>query len=118
MACVLKTSKSYTDNHGNSGSDFYYIIDKVVIDKLNKIVTIYPKMFINSTARSEGKDPIDCGLDRKFICSGTNYDTFFAVAVLKDKDIFEQAYSFLLQYTENIDGSDVLIVGEDWESDE
>ena len=114
MGFKLDTGKTYKDKHGNEHGDFKIFVDTVVIDKKNEIVTVFPTMYANQTARENKEQPVKHGFKKEYSTTKAKYDAFFAIAILKDKDIFEQAYLFLAD-VENPDQTKVLA---DWVSDE
>lgn len=112
----LKSTKNYTDKHGTTSADFKLAVDKVVLDKKNKIATVYPTIYENQTARDNKNVPVEHNFGNKIDFRGDKYDEFFDDAILSsnNKDAFEQSYLALADM-EDDEQNKILA---DWESDE
>lgn len=113
MALILKPTKTFNDNRGNSYSNAYLVIDRFITDKFTKAQDIQVKIFKNKAARNTGKSPVE--IRRHNCLDPTEFDTYFGVvAINNDDNTFKQSYIYLLL----IKDLDDNIIYEDWESDE
>ena len=105
MALILKDGKIYNDPHGNSGTDYYCVIDKILIDKKVSRAKILFDIYKDQDARINKKTPVASGNAE---VTTDNYPTYFSKDLLEANNVYKQAYLFLIQ--------DNVFV--DWKSDE
>lgn len=113
MALILKPSKTFSDNKGNTYNAPYLVVDRVITDKYTESQDIQVKIFRDEAARIEGKSPVE--IRRHNCIDPTEFDTFFGIiAINNDDNTFKQSYLYL----ETIKDEDDNLIYEDWLWDE
>lgn len=117
MALVLKSDKTFTDAFGNTGSNYYMVIDRFDLDKSVQRCVVHLANYANKQAREDGLRSVE-RFDITIIKDA--YTQYLAKDKIADINIYTAIYTAAINHkvkSNDPDGDDVLLLA-DWESDE
>ena len=91
---------NYTSDTGSTHSESYWIPTDINYRKIEQIVEIVFRGYVDQSARDSEKSPIGA---RDFICRDTDFTTYFDDIVLAQdgKDLIGQCYAYVDGQTED-----------------
>jgi hypothetical protein len=94
MAISLKTGLTYTDDFGNTSTEYYGVIDVIQLNKHNKFTSIVLEIYASKSARDQSLAPVQI---KSYNITNDQFDIWYSLAVLNqpNNNPFKQSYSYL-----------------------
>lgn len=118
MAMILKATKSYSDNYGNTYTDAYAVVDQVNGNKKRGEQMVVLEIYKDSQARTDGHMPI---ASHSYTATGAKWDDDFSpAAVAIHGDHYKAAYKYVdkLKVLDAEGNETETKLWADWKSDE
>ena len=111
MGLKLKAGKTSSDGYNANTSNAYYgVVDVVNVNKAVGQAVVPFLIFKNKQSRLAEKMPVT---SKTYLVEGELFDKYFSAKALGEKDLYAQAYDYILQ---EVKEGDALVWG-DWEKD-